>query len=246
MKIGIMQSYFFPYIGYFQLIDSVNTFIIYENVTFRKKSWITRNRILDKGKEAPFYINLPVKGKSSNKLIKELEINEDGKWKKKLLNLIYFNYKKAPCFNKIYPFLEEIIYYSETNLHSYNSNIIIKLCELLNFETKIVSNNFINEDIELELKEQKDINFENVKSERIIKLTKKYNCTTYVNPIGGTELYDKVYFKKKGLELFFVQSQKHLYKQFGDSFTPGLSIIDVLMHNGVDKTIDLIKEYKLV
>ena len=246
MKTGIMQSYFFPYIGYFQLIESVDTFILYENVAFNKKSWITRNRILDKGKGVPFFINVPVKGKSSNKLIKEIEINEDEKWKGKLLKLIYFNYKKASFFNEIYPFLEEVINSSEESLHLYNSNSIIKICNLLDIKTNILFDNKVNEDVEIELQNQNDINFEDIKSERIFKICNKYNFKTYINPIGGTELYNKEHFSKNGLDLFFVNTKEYDYSQFNHTFNPHLSIIDMLMHIGVEQTKKTVKKYNLV
>lgn len=246
MNIGIMQSYFFPYIGYFQLIDSVDTFIIYEYVSFRKKSWVTRNRILDKGKDTPIYINVPVFGKSSNKLMKEINIGRDDEWKKKLLKLIHFNYKKAKHYNEIYPFLEDLISTSEDNLHDYNSKAISKICTLLNIKTNIIHENTLGENLELELQRDSEIIESNTKSERIIRLCEKYNATTYVNPIGGVELYDKKYFQERNTGLCFVNTEEYSYQQFGDNFTPHLSIIDMLMHAGVDETKKNIKKYKLI
>lgn len=239
-----MQAYFFPYIGYFQLIDSVDTFILYEYVSFRKKSWITRNRILDKGKQEPIYINTPVIGKSSNKLINEVFIVDDIKWKKKLLNLTYFNYKKAIYFNDIYPFLENIIYNDQLNLHKYNSHLIVKICELLDIKTEIIDDNLSNKFIEKELEHQQNINRENVKSERIFRLCKKYKANSYINPIGGTELYSKDYFLQNNLQLYFLKTKDFSYHQFNNSFTPNLSIIDILMHKGINYTKEIIKQDK--
>ncbi len=59
MKLAIMQPYFFPYIGYFQLINTVDEFVVYDNIEFTKKGWINRNRILVNGKDE--YITLPIK-----------------------------------------------------------------------------------------------------------------------------------------------------------------------------------------
>lgn len=246
MKLGVMQSYFFPYIGYFQLIESVDTFLIYEYVSFRKKSWITRNRLLDKKTGEPFFINIPVKGKSSNKLINEMEIIKESKWKKKLLKDIYFNYKKARFFNEIYPFLEELINFSEYNLHCYNSNSIIKICDLLDIKTKIISKDLSNITLENDIKNQNNIEKELIKYERVLRLCNKYEATSYTNPIGGVELYKRDYFKKNDVDLFFLQTNDFSYKQFGNSFTPYLSIIDQLMHVGVDETKKIIKKYKLI
>lgn len=239
-----MQSYFFPYIGYFQLIDSVDVFIIYEHVTFRKKSWITRNRILDKGSQSPIFINIPVIGKSAKKIINDIQIDEDSDWKKKILNLVFFNYKKAPFFNEIYPFIEKMMLMNDSSIHNYNSCVLIKICELLDIKTKIIYNN--SEDVEVELLGDKGIQKEEVKTERILKICKKYNATKYINPIGGTELYSKESFINKNLELAFVKTNEHSYSQFDKDFTPYLSIIDMLMHIGVKETKKIIKDYELV
>ncbi|MDO6598844.1 WbqC family protein [Tenacibaculum sp. 1_MG-2023] len=241
-----MQSYFFPYISYFQLIDSVDTFIIYEYVSFRKKSWVTRNRILDKGKGEPVNINVQVIKQSSNKLIKDILLEKNIKWKKKNLDLIYFNYKKAKHFNEIYPFLEKLIKINEDSLHVYNSKIIIKLCEFLDIKTTIIFKNSITEDIEFDLQEDTKILKENKKSERILRLCNKYNATTYINPIGGTELYDKDYFAINNINLLFTKTGMFDYPQFNKNFIPYLSIIDLLMHVGVEKTKEMIKKYTLI
>ena len=246
MKIAIMQPYFFPYIGYFQLIDAVDTFVIYEHVSFRKKSWITRNRILDKGSRNPIYINVPVAGKSSEKLIKDVQIDANSDWKKKLLNLIYYNYKKAPFFDELYPFIEKLILTETRNLHSYNATIISKITDLLLIKTPIIIDNSncisIEEKLQIDFSETK----ESIKSERIIQLCKLHNSKTYINPIGGVDLYDKTFFRKNELKLFFVKTNAFSYPQFHEKFEPHLSIIDVLMHVGVEGTKQLIKEYKLI
>jgi hypothetical protein len=246
MKLAIMQPYFFPYIGYLQLIKSVDTFIFYGHVSFIKKSWITRNRILDKGKGIPVYINVPVIGQSSNKLIKDLSIDNNSKWKKKVLDLLYFNYKKAKYFNEIYPFIEGLIAINEDNLHKYNSITIIKICALLDIKTNLIFEEPNADNIEFELKNTPEILKEKVKSERILKLCKKYNASSYVNSIGGRELYDKKYFLNNDSEIFFVKTEDYKYKQFNEFFTNHLSIIDILMHEGVEKTKEFVKKYKLV
>lgn len=245
MKLGIMQSYFFPYIGYFQLIDAVDTFIIYEHVTFRKKSWITKNRILDKGRNIAINIQVPVSKKSSFKTIHEIEINTSTDWKKPILKLIYFNYKKAPFFNEVYPLIEHCILNKNTKLHSYNSFIIKEICSYLDIKTIIKEDNDDLLTVEESLK-KRALNIEEVKSERIISICNKYNANTYINPIGGTELYSKEYFNQKELTLTFVKTEDFKYNQFNLPHTPYLSIIDVLMHQGKKGTQKLIQQYNLI
>ncbi|MGY5351698.1 WbqC family protein [Wenyingzhuangia sp. IMCC45533] len=246
MKAAIMQPYFFPYVGYFQLIDSVDTFIIYEYVTFRKKSWITRNRILDKGKNEPVFINIPIQKQSSNKLIKDVDIDYSIDWKKKLLNIIFFNYKKAKHFDEIYSFIEKLLDEDVKDLHTFNAKKIIQICNLLNIKTKIIFDNSHTSSIEEEIQPEFLAKNENTMSERVVKLCEKHFANTYINPVGGQELYYKDYFKEKNLNLFFVDTGKVEYPQFTEPHTPYLSIIDMLMHKGIDGTKQMIKSYKLI
>jgi len=243
MKIGIMQAYFFPYIGYFQLIDASDEFILYEHVAFRKKTWITKNRILDKGRKLPIEIKIPVINKCSYKTISEIQINCTN-WKRPLLKSIYFNYKKAAYFNEVYPLIEKCIQTDTNSLHDYNSAIIKEICNYLDLKTKIKSKNEAFLKLEASLLNDKIIK-EEVKSLRIVEICKQQKAHTYINAAGGIELYDKAYFKKNNLSLFFINTKEYSYNQFNMEFAPHLSIIDVLMHNGKDGTKKLIKNYSL-
>ena len=87
MKLAIMQPYFFPYIGYFQLIKSVDEFVIYDNIQYTKKGWINRNRILVNGTD--YLISLPLKKDSDYLNVVDRQLAES--WEKdrtKLLTLI--------------------------------------------------------------------------------------------------------------------------------------------------------------
>lgn len=245
-KLGIMQAYFFPYIGYFQLIDYVDTFIIYEHVSFRKKSWITRNRILDKGSNSPVVINVPIQKQSSTKSIKNSLIKTDSDWQNKILNLVYFNYKKAPYFDDIFLSLKNLITNSSESIHEFNSTVIIELCKLLGIDTKIICQNDKYMSMEKKLLLLAEQNKAEVKAQRIFEICKSEGMNSYVNPIGGTEIYDKEFFLKNDIKLNFLQTNDFNYPQFKGEFQPYLSIIDVLMHNGVEETKKFIKNYKVV
>ena len=103
-----MQPYFFPYIGYFQLINAVDKFIIYDDVNYIKKGWINRNNILVNN--SPNLIQVPLIAASQNRLIKDILVVDENNWKDKLLKTIYFNYKKAPFFDQIFSLLEEVLF----------------------------------------------------------------------------------------------------------------------------------------
>ena len=125
MKLGIMQPYFFPYIGYFQLIRAVDVFVVYDNVNYIKKGWINRNNILSNGKSQR--ITLPLEHASQNKLINQIEVGG----RNKILQSVRFNYSKAPCFDDVYPVIEDIFMQTETNLALLLDYQLRKICDYL-------------------------------------------------------------------------------------------------------------------
>ena len=246
MRIGIMQAYFFPYIGYFQLIDSTDKFIIYEHVGFRKGSWVTRNRILDKGENKPTYINLSVSKKSTKEIVSKVELTHREERKKAIEDLIFYNYKKAPYFKEIFSPVKELLHSTETNLHNYNAIITKNICELLGINTKILYKNKECLSIEEGLEESAKKTGNSTMTQRVIDLCKYHNARHYINPIGGTELYNKDDFRASDLDISFINSIPFSYPQFKAPFVPGLSIIDVMMHTGLDGTKEVLKNYSLI
>lgn len=233
MKIGINQPYLFPYIGYFQLINAVDKFIILDDVNFMKKGWISRNRILVNNKVLMF--SLPLVDSSQNKLIKDCYICDGDKWKKKFLKTIMMSYKKAPYFNHVYPILDKIISYSENNLSQYNYYSLRLLCDYLGIMTEIIKRpyNFYNNE---HLKAQ----------EKLIYICKQENSSNYLNGIGGKNLYDKNEFEREGIVLNFLKTNEITYNQFSNEFVPLLSIIDVIMFNSPETINDILNQYELI
>lgn len=232
MKIAIMQPYFFPYFGYFQLINAVDTFVIYDDVNYIKKGWINRNTILVNGQS--FLFSIALKEMSQNKLINQIEIDNYSNWNKNLVKTISLSYRQAPYFKTIFPLLEDIILHDEKNLAKFITYSLKKVCHYLKIETTITISSSINKDITLK------------GTDKIIELCKKLGATNYVNASGGKELYDKEVFAKQQIELHFIESKKIEYKQYANSFIPWLSIIDVMMFNSVDEIKDLLLQQELV
>lgn len=219
MKLAIMQPYFFPYIGYFQLIAAVDRFIVYDNIKYTKKGWINRNRILQNGKDVMF--SLPLKSDSDYLDVCERELAADFN-RDKLLNQIKGAYRRAPYFEQTFPLVEQVVRCDDANLFRFLHSSIVKTCEHLGITTAIeISSNI---DIDHRLKNQ----------DKVLALCEAVGATTYVNAIGGMELYSKAAFREKGVDLKFIQSKPFEYAQFGDAFLPWLSIIDVMMFNPLE------------
>lgn len=221
-SVAIMQPYFFPYIGYFQLIAAVDTFIVYDNIKYTKKGWINRNRILRNGKDAMFSLSL--KSDADSLDIRERELAADFS-RDKLLNQLKEAYRRAPYFAEVFALVEEIVLHKDANLFRYLHHSIVRTCEYLGITTEILVSSGI--DIDHDLKSQ----------DKVLALCATVGATTYVNAIGGMELYSKQDFLEKSIELKFLKSRPFEYMQFGATFVPWLSIIDVMMFNSRKKTL---------
>ena len=229
MKIAVMQPYFFPYIGYWQLINSVDIFIIYDDVNFIKRGYINRNNILINNVKHLFTLAL-IKS-SQNKKINEILIGENNK---KILRTIEQSYLKAPFFHDIFPIIEDIFSNKEKDLSKFLGNSLQIFSKYLDINTKFEYSSMIENDKSLQAQD------------RLIEISKILNATDYINAIGGEQLYDKNAFSDAGINLSFIQTELINYKQFNNKFIPNLSIIDVMMFNSKEDIKEMLKNYTLV
>lgn len=232
MRIAIMQPYFLPYIGYFQLIAAVDEFVIYDNIKYTKKSWINRNRYLLNDKDELF--SVPVKKGSDSLLVRDREVSEVFD-RKKLLNQLATAYAKAPHVARVLKELEEIIGFQETSLFRFLLHSVRRICTYLDITTPLVVSSTI------------PIDHESLKAQdKVVAICRARQAAAYTNPIGGLELYDKAAFAAHGIALSFLKTGDVRYRQLGDAFVPSLSIIDVMMFNTPDECRTLLDSFSLV
>ena len=231
-KLGIMQPYFLPYIGYFQLISAVDAMVIYDDIQFVRKGWVNRNRMLQNGKDVTF--SIPLKKDSDYLDIRDRFLDAQNRSKNhgKIVRMIENNYRKAPYFQDTFPLIKELLLFEEDNLFKFVFNSIDRICEHLQIDTPLIVSSPLNTS-------------EYKKEERVLKICSALEATTYINPIGGVELYDKADFESKGFELNFLKTNELVYDQKTDGFVPYLSILDVLMFLGKDATIAALDNYNL-
>lgn len=231
MKIAIMQPYFMPYIGYFQLINAVDRFVILDDVNYINKGWINRNRILLHGLEKLFTI--PIKAASQNKLICQVELVDDLNWKMKFLKTLNYNYKRAPYYKEAYPVIENIVLCPEKRISNFNHHNIRVINQYLGIGTTVIPSSSIYQNNNLK------------GQERILDICRKEKATVYINTSNGIHLYLKEAFTQNRVELYFIKSYEIQYSQFNNKFVPGLSIIDVMMFNPVPVIREYLKQYEL-
>lgn len=233
MKLAIMQPYFLPYIGYWQLLNAVDRFVVYDNIQFTKKGWIHRNRILENGTDKLF--SIPLKKDSDYLNINERILSIDcKKQNEKTLRIIKNSYLKAPFFKIVFPILEDVFHYDKKNLFDFVLNSIFVIKKYLEIDTEVVISSSIPID-HFNLKAQ----------DKVIAISKDLNANEYINAIGGIELYSKDVFNENDIQIKFINTSNIEYKQFKNVFVPWLSIIDVLMFNSVSEIKELLKMYEL-
>jgi hypothetical protein len=217
MTLAIMQPYLFPYIGYFQLVAAVDRFVFLDDVAFIKKGWINRNRILVSGK--PWTFTVPLRDASQNRPICDTEIHAQEFTPSKLMRTIDLAYRKAPFFASTYALAERVFGGTYQSIAEMAQESVRFVCEYLELSTPFVRSSTCHGPSPLK------------GAERIREICAHEGATRYLNPSGGTELYEAADFAAQGIELRFLQSREQSYPQWGGPFVPWLSILDVLMFN---------------
>jgi len=230
MIVGANQPYFLPYISYWQLIKASDIFFIGDNYAYIKRGWINRNRILFQGE--PEFFGIEVAKASSFSLISDLNLAPINKTKK--MNKLYEAYHKAPYYEAGAKLVEEILDAQEENLAEFLISSIKTICGFLEISTPIRRTSEL------------DGNDGFKREERIYDMCHRLGADTYVNPIGGKQLYDVAEFEKQGIKLRFINTGDVKYKQFGDGFVEKLSILDAIMFNSKDELQAMLEKFDLI
>jgi hypothetical protein len=218
--LAIMQPYLFPYIGYWQLLKATQRFVVYGDVNYINRGWINRNRILLNG--APGLITLPLLQASQNRKIDEIDIAPAAQWQRRMLRSLEMAYRKAPCFDEVYPLLEGILAHEDRNLAGFLTHQLQVLARFMGLQTQIVSSSRVYANAHLSAQE------------RILDICRQEGATRYINAQGGRSLYEPQAFAERGIALRFIAMRALPYRQRSEGFTPYLSIVDALMENGAE------------
>jgi hypothetical protein len=233
MRLAIMQPYFFPYLGYFDLINYSDRWIVFDTAQYIRHGWVNRNRILHP-KEGWQYIIVPLKKHSRNTAIKDIEVSGDSGWHNRILGQIQHYKKKAPYFDMTYQFVQECLSIKEHSLSRLNAAILEKVCRHLG-----ISFNY-------EYYSEMDLRLGSVEGpdDWALRIAEALRAEEYVNPPGGTEIFDPAKFEAIGIKLTIRNLPVLEYPCKGYECVPGLSIIDVLMWNSPEKVKEYLEKHK--
>lgn len=237
MKLGIMQPYFFPYLGYFSLIKYTDKWIVFDPVQYIERGWMNRNRIIHPNKPEDLYINIPLQSHSRDILIKDVLISHNENYKEKILAQLYASYKKrAKYFHVVYDLVEDVLNQKVDKLVDLNVYSMKKVTEYLD----IPFNYSIFSEMNLNIDKVNDA------GEWALNISKALGVDEYINPPGGMELFDKKKFEENGIKLSFLKANLQQYPQKKPSFFEGLSIIDVMMFNDKKRINDMLNDYEII
>lgn len=255
MTFGAMQPYFFPYLGYFQLIHAADQFLLYDNLKYSRGGWVNRNRILEVGGE-PTFLSVSIKEPRATKTIRSVELLDWCQRREKLLCSIHVNYRRCPHFREANKVIEEILFFDTESLAELNKHCVVTVSRFLGINTTILTDSTPFDAMEDRLRDEAiglDESFPRVRLEepkrrvvRALELCRELGAHVFVNAIGGRALYAKTAFAAHGVQAVFIRSRPHIYPQRATPFSPDLSIIDVLMNRGRDLTRKQLDEYDLV
>lgn len=207
-----------PYLGYFSLINHVDKFILFDTPQFIRHGWIERNQIL-KLNEGSFYIKVPLKKHSRGVAIKDVEINNNIEWSKKIIAQLEHYRKRAPYYTEVLKILNAIFEANFSNIVDVNYRSLQIICDYLEINTPIM----IWSDMEVQIEEVK------TPDEWALNICKALNADSYINPPGGKSFFDRSKYDKNGVELKFLEYRPVPYKQIQEEFVPNMSILDALM-----------------
>jgi hypothetical protein len=232
MKVAIMQPYFFPYIGYWQLIHAADCFVLFDDAQYMRHGWVNRNRILKPGGGWQFIL-VPLKKHAATESIKNVQAHPDKQWKELIIGQLTHYKKKARYFDEINELVREILFSNtEKDIAIINFVIIKQLCAYLDIKKEIL------------VSSKQDFNYADVgdAGEWALRISEQVGAAEYINPAAGAGLFNRDKFSSSNIKLSFLRSQEIMYSQ-QVVFEPALSIIDVLMFNGLDGTKEHLKNY---
>lgn len=234
-KVGIMQPYFFPYIGYFSLIKHTDKFILFDPVQFIRHGWIERNRIL-KQDGGWLYVKVPILKDGHSTLIQDVKIDNNQDWRSKILAQLQPYKKVAPYYNDVSDLIKESIAPSFSTIVQLNAATLRAVCNYLNISTSIEV--FSEMNLKIQAPKSPD--------EWALNICKALgDVDEYWNPPGGQEFFDRSKYEEANIKLRFQTVLLKDYDQKRQPFEAGLSIIDVMMFNSPAQISDMMDIYEL-
>jgi len=235
-KLGIMQPYFLPYLGYFSLIKNTDSWVVFDISQYVRHSWINRNRIIHPESSGWIYMTVPVKKHTLNSKINDIQIQNDENWSHKIISRLGFYKKNAPYYKKIVEFLHEVFNTKHISLSQLNIQLLEATCKYIGIEFNYQV--FSKIDINIEPATEPD--------QWGVNICKALGYKYYINPEGGVEFFDRTKYTENNIVLKFIKYGVPAYNQKMNDFIPRLSILDALMFNSPGEVNQMLDDFQLL
>lgn len=216
MRVAIIQSSFIPWRGYFDIIDDVDLFIIYDDIQFTRRDWRNRNRI--KTPNGLKWLTVPVFNEYAMQNIDQIEINYSSRWILDHINILNENYRRAPFYRSYIDQYSEILNKKYAKLSELNLSSILWIMRELDIKTEIAI--------------ASDFQANGIKSERLIDILKKVGATIYLTGPSAKSYLDEVEFEKNNIQIQYKKYEYENYPQLNGVFNGAVSILDLLFNTG--------------
>lgn len=220
MKLGIMQPYFFPYIGYFELICRTDRWIVFDTAQYIRHGWVNRNRILHPT-QGWQYIIVPTARHEQKTPIHEIRIANTDRWRERLLGQLQHYRKQAPYFRAVMDLVAECLEPGEDSLSRLNVKSLQRVCTYLG----IAFNYTVFSEMKLTLGPVEE------PGDWALRIAEALGASEYINPPGGAGLFNPAKFAASRIKLTIQPPIDFVYRCGKYTFEPNLSILDVLMWN---------------
>jgi len=223
MKVGVIQSNFLPWRGYFDFIREVDLFIAHDDLQYTKGDWRNRNRI--KTRRGSEWITVPVSYRKTSQLIEETPVDYSTPWAQKILNRIRESYRRAPHFEPYFSELTDLLTQTAASISDLNLSLIHWVCRHLEIETPI--------------RMSREYRPQGAKTERLIGILQQVKATTYLSGPAAQAYLMPEMFEQAGIQLEFKQYDYPDYEQLYPPYDPAVSVIDLLFMKGRDSIVYL-------
>ena len=234
MKVAVMQPYFFPYIGYFSLMDVADHFVFFDTPQYQRKSWMLRNRIYDHTPQGWQYFRLNIEKAPQQTSLADIRLKEQAGWGK-IFKQIQMYKKKAPYYEEVRELLELISSGKFEKLAEFNCHSLEYIAEYLGIDCQFSTFSELGVEVPEECPA----------GEWALYTCLKLGAEEYINPEGGTDLFDREKYDANNIRLSFLKHNLPVYPQATEVFTQGLSIIDLLMFNSKEQLMSILRDYTL-
>lgn len=223
MRLGVMQPYFFPYLGHFDLIRNTDRWIIFDTPQYIRHGWINRNRILHP-QTGWQYVIVPLHKHGHRTAIKDIRVNDQVRWRDTLLGQLTHYKRRAPFYGETVDLVRDCLARPEPSIGHLNGHILEKICQRLG----ITFNHGYFSDLDLNIGETTH------PGDWALRIAAALGAREYINPPGGEGLFDPAAFAARGIQLTIRHPPQMEYTCRGRPFEPNLSVIDVLMWNSAE------------